>query len=131
MSSDPNHSLTASVAADHCKLSVPVYEVSDPRLDLSTGQVHIHIDLSDHHDPSSEVLNLSCGQDIGTDSYYEMSSSVTMDETETSAGKIFYSRWNTSFINTLDLAINIQVCSLCSLLMLITSGSFKAVLKLQ
>ena len=82
-----------SVAPEHCK--VPVYEVSDPRLDLSTGQVHIHIDLSDNSDPNSEVLNLSSAsvhtdQDLSPDpvltTYYDMSSTVTMDETESAAG---------------------------------------------
>jgi len=77
-SSSP-HSLT--------NLKFPVLDLSDPRLDLSTGQVHIHIDLS-----SDGVLNLSSVPDdqspgsplLDPDlpTYYDMSSSVTMDEAE-------------------------------------------------
>ena len=79
---------SSSGAAANCK--VPVYEVSDPRLDLTTGQVHIHIDLNDNSDPTSEVLNLSNSQDLSADSdtvlptYYDMSSTVAMDDTESS-----------------------------------------------
>ena len=43
--------------SEACK--VPVYEVSDPRLDLTTGQVHIHIVTSEPSGDQCEVLNLS------------------------------------------------------------------------
>ena len=73
--------------SEACK--VPVYEVSDPRLDLATGQVHIHIDLSTTEpgqplSPSSEVLA----------TYYDMSSSVAMDDTESAAGHSAYPYFN-------------------------------------
>ena len=78
---------------------VPVYEVSDPRLDLATGQVHIHIDLSGSSDPNSEVLNLSgAGHDSSETvltTYYDMSSSVaTMEDTETASGHSAYPYFN-------------------------------------
>ena len=69
---------------------MPVYEVSDPRLDLATGQVHIHIDLSGTEpgqgsaevplSPSSEVLA----------TYYDMSSSVAMDDSDSAASHSAY-----------------------------------------
>jgi len=69
-------------------LKFPVLDLSDPRLDLSTGQVHIHIDLS-----TDGVLNLSSVPDTQSPgspllesetlpTYYDMSSSVAMDDTE-------------------------------------------------
>ena len=96
-SADPDQPDTASAAAsagDQASVScrVPVYEVSDPRLDLATGQVHIHIDLSE---PGGDtVLNLSsvsgsaaCGDLATSDlSYYDMSSTVSMEDTETAPG---------------------------------------------
>ena len=73
--------------SEACK--VAVYEVSDPRLDLATGQVHIHIDLSTTEtgqplSPSSEVLA----------TYYDMSSSVAMEDTESAAGHSAYPYFN-------------------------------------
>ena len=69
-------------------LKFPVLDLSDPRLDLSTGQVHIHLDLS-----TDGVLNLSSVPDTQSPgspllesetlpTYYDMSSSVAMDDTE-------------------------------------------------
>ena len=94
----PDHCDPASVAAGDCR--VPVYEVSDPRLDLTTGQVHIHIDLSEHSSDQCEVLNLSSDLSAGGDtdpvlaSYYDMSSSVTMDESEASSAHSSYPYFN-------------------------------------
>ena len=85
---------------------VPVYEVSDPRLDLSTGQVHIHIVSSEPSSEQCEVLNLS--SDLSSDlsghepgdpdpvlaSYYDMSSTVTMDESEAATAHSSYPYFN-------------------------------------
>ena len=94
----PPHCDPAS-AAD-CR--VPVYEVSDPRLDLTTGQVHIHIVTSEPSGDQCEVLNLSSDLSVpeqgDTDpaltSYYDMSSTVTMDESEASSAHSSYPYFN-------------------------------------
>ena len=92
--SEPGSSVAAG-SSDGSK--VPVYEVSDPRLDLATGQVHIHIDLSGASD-TSEVLNLSsAGHETETvlATYYDMSSSVaSMEDTDTSAAHSSYPYFN-------------------------------------
>ena len=94
----PDHCDPASVAGD-CR--VPVYEVSDPRLDLTTGQVHIHIVTSEPSGDQCEVLNLSSdlsGDQGDTDpvltSYYDMSSTVTMDESEAASAHSSYPYFN-------------------------------------
>ena len=92
----PDYCDPASGAGD-CR--VPVYEVSDPRLDLTTGQVHIHIVTSEPSE-QCEVLNLSSDLGVPGDSdpvlasYYDMSSTVTMDESEAASAHSTYPYFN-------------------------------------
>lgn len=64
--------------ASACLPPTSVLHLSDPRLDLNTGQVHISIDLGD---TEPAVLNLStaCSPDPPLPSYYDMSSTIAMD----------------------------------------------------